>query len=263
MSDDHKKVKTVEQLVAEWRSLGRSVLHSSRPLSVVVIGAHPDDTETGCGGITAQLAAQGHEVRSLYLTRGEAGRLYGRPAGNHDAGSIRTRESQKACAILGTKPVFAGQIDQKTRLDAEHLHAFKTILFAGKPDIVLTHWSLDSHADHVRTAALTENAWRSCHHQFVLAHYEVMTQIQTRQFTPTCYVDIKSSCEQKKAAIFAHASQLPASFYPYHENLEKQRGRESGCGRAEALIVRRPYGLVAHKKQRWGGCGSRPIEAIR
>src|SRR2546426_10927972 len=42
-------------------------------LSVVCVGAHPDDPESGCGGTLAMYAAQGHRVTVIYLTRGERG----------------------------------------------------------------------------------------------------------------------------------------------------------------------------------------------
>ena len=42
-------------------------------LKVIFAGAHPDDMETAGGGTIARYADQGHDVVSLYLTRGEAG----------------------------------------------------------------------------------------------------------------------------------------------------------------------------------------------
>src|SRR5207253_6739399 len=45
----------------------------NRKLNVVVVGAHPDDPESGAGGTMARMADLGHEVVAIYLTRGEAG----------------------------------------------------------------------------------------------------------------------------------------------------------------------------------------------
>src|ERR1051326_8095630 len=44
-----------------------------RPLSVICVGGHPDDPESGCGGTLARYAELGHHVTIVYLTRGEAG----------------------------------------------------------------------------------------------------------------------------------------------------------------------------------------------
>jgi LmbE family N-acetylglucosaminyl deacetylase len=61
----------------------------------------------------ARYAELGHEVVSLYLTRGEAG-IRGK---NHDdAARIRTAEAEQACKILGARPMFVGQIDGATEV---------------------------------------------------------------------------------------------------------------------------------------------------
>ena len=56
---------------------------------IIVVGAHPDDPETACGGTMVLLSQAGHEVVSAYLTRGEAGI----PGKSHRISArIRTRE---------------------------------------------------------------------------------------------------------------------------------------------------------------------------
>src|SRR2546425_8080350 len=42
-------------------------------LTVVCVGAHPDDPESGCGGALTRYAAPGHAVAGVYLTRGGGG----------------------------------------------------------------------------------------------------------------------------------------------------------------------------------------------
>jgi hypothetical protein len=71
---------------------------TGQKLKIIVAGAHPDDPESGCGGTMALFAAQGHEVVSAYLTRGEAG-ITGKS--NEEAARIRTDESLRdpSCKI--------------------------------------------------------------------------------------------------------------------------------------------------------------------
>src|SRR6185369_4266132 len=89
---------------------------TNRGLRVVCVGGHPDDPESGCGGTLARYAALGHSVTVIYLTRGEAGI----PGKSHDeAAGIRSAECAASCKILGAKPVFAGQIDGATVVDAK------------------------------------------------------------------------------------------------------------------------------------------------
>ena len=56
-------------------------------------------------------------------------------------------------------------------------------------------------------------------------------------FTPTDYVDITSTHEKKKAAMFAHKTQDPVNTYNnYFKPLEEFRGLEAGVKQAEAFI---------------------------
>ena len=79
---------------------------------MVVAGAHPDDPESGCGGTMALYADAGHEVVSMYLTRGEAG-IPG--MSYEEAGRLRTAEAEAACRILGARPVYLAQVDGAPR----------------------------------------------------------------------------------------------------------------------------------------------------
>src|SRR4051812_26475277 len=64
-----------------------------------------------------------------------------------------------------------------------------------------------------------------------------MTGVQTHHFEPTCFVDISSTTEQKRAAIYTHVCQNPDRFYPYHVKMEQERGSEAQFKRAEAFVV--------------------------
>jgi hypothetical protein len=54
-----------------------------KKLRVVVFGGHPDDPESGCGGLIALLRKDGHEVIAAYATPAIVeGRIYLRTAGH-------------------------------------------------------------------------------------------------------------------------------------------------------------------------------------
>src|SRR4026209_2746715 len=84
-----------------------------KKLSVVCVGAHPDDPESGCGGVLARYASSGHAVTVVYLTRGERG-IPGKSL--DEAARIRTAECKAACKIIGAEAVFFGQIDGATEV---------------------------------------------------------------------------------------------------------------------------------------------------
>jgi N-acetylglucosamine malate deacetylase 1 len=205
----------------------------SRRLKVIVAGAHPDDPESGCGGTMALYSSLGHEVVSLYLTRGEAG-IEGKS--HNEAAAIRTSESLHACRILRVRPVFAGQIDGATEVNPARYAAFREILEAEHPDIVLTQWPVDTHRDHRATSLLTYDAWLQSGRKFALFYFEVMSGEQTQNFSPTHYVDIATTESLKRQACFAHASQNPAEFYAVHDVMNRFRGMESGVKFAEGFV---------------------------
>jgi LmbE family N-acetylglucosaminyl deacetylase len=201
---------------------------------LVVVGAHPDDPESGCGGTIAVHTSLGHEVTIIYLTHGEAG-IEGKT--HQEAAAIRTAESEKACAILKARPIFAGQIDGDTEINRTRYADFRKILDSLHPDIVLTHWPVDTHRDHRAASLLTYDTWLESGKKFALYYYEVDQGEQTQIFHPTHYVDITQTERSKHAACDAHASQQPeTSFYVLHDMMNRFRGMECGVKFAEAFV---------------------------
>jgi LmbE family N-acetylglucosaminyl deacetylase len=200
---------------------------------VVVVGAHPDDPETGCGGTMARYAALGYEVVALYLTRGETGI---RGKGPEETAAIRTAEAEKACKILGARPVFAGQVNGSTEVNRERYEQFNAILAPEEPDIVFAHWPIDTHPDHRVASLMAYQAWQTARKKFQLYYFEVESGAQSQNFAPNTYVDISSVADKKRNACFAHESQNPDGFWVYHDAMQKFRGLECRTRQAEAFV---------------------------
>jgi N-acetylglucosamine malate deacetylase 1 len=216
--------------------LGREATPGSRSkLKVVVAGGHPDDPESGCGGTIARYTDLGHDVTILYLTRGEAG-IKGKS--HQEAAAIRSAECEKACAILKARPLFAGQIDGDTEVNAQRFEAFRKVLEAEHPHVVFTHWPIDSHRDHRAVSYLVYDAWLKGGRKFELYYFEVNQGEQAQTFHPTQYVDITATEPRKRAACYAHVSQNPVDgFYAtFHEKMNHFRGMEGGFELAEGFV---------------------------
>jgi len=210
---------------------------ASKKLKVVCVGGHPDDPESGCGGTLAKLVAAGHNVTIIYLTSGEAG-IAGKS--HTEAAAIRTKEAIAACKILNAKPIFAGQIDGAGMVDNEWTGKILGLVNAEKPDIVFTHWPVDTHKDHQCASLLTIQSWVRSGKVFELYFFEVCTGAQTMGFKPTDYVDITDTREQKREAVFCHTSQNPPGIYAAsdcnHGMMETFRGIEINVPAAEAFV---------------------------
>jgi len=203
-------------------------------MKVCCIGAHPDDPESGCAGTLARYAELGHSVTIIYLTRGERGI---RNKSLDEAARIRSEEAQAACTLLGSKPVFFGQIDGATEVNQAQVAAMTKLLKEQAPDVVFAHWPVDTHMDHQVASVLAMRGCMALSRTPRLYFFEVNTGSQSRGFLPNTYVDVSAVVEKKKAALLAHASQDGAGVWrQHHEPIAIWRGREAGVSMAEAFV---------------------------
>jgi LmbE family N-acetylglucosaminyl deacetylase len=122
---------------------------AGRPLSIVVVGAHPDDIEIGAGGTLLELAASRPCVRYVLLT--------GSPA--------RQREARSAAgAFLEGADVTVDLFDlPEGRLPAawgEAKEILETIARAQQPDLVIAPWTGDAHQDHRTIGEIVPTVFR-------------------------------------------------------------------------------------------------------
>jgi LmbE family N-acetylglucosaminyl deacetylase len=217
-------------------------------LKVVVFGGHPDDPESGAGGLVALLTREGHEVVLAYGTafRGDR-RFFDRPEGE-----VRRAEATSACQVLGATPKFFPYAHEKLVADDATIKAVSTWLDEVKPDIVITHWPLDTHPNHQAVGSVV---WQSYKRKggWNIYFFEVMTDQQTIAFHPELYLDIRSVRESKRRALMEHKSQEPAAIWEEHEKMHRRRGTECGVEFAEA------YTLVESKD----GCALLPVRFLR
>ena len=201
---------------------------------VLVIGAHPDDPESMCAGTMLKLKEMGAEVVAVYLTSGEAG-IVGKT--HEQARTIRQAEARKACEVLGVRAVFLTQTDGNAEVNKERYAEMKALIEAEQPDMVITHWPIDSHRDHRVCSILVYDAWRMTGRGFDLYYSEVMTGMQTQNFTPSLWVDVTDYRDKKIEAYLCHESQeLEGAVKEYHDTMERMRGMECQAKYAEAFV---------------------------
>lgn len=230
-----KNVSAVSLTAMPLSILAEANIENERTkLRIICVGAHPDDPESGCGGTLAKFSAAGHDVTVFYLTRGEAG-IEGKS--HSEAAAIRSKEAEAGCKILNVNASFLGQVDGDTVVNNEWINKMTVLIHDANPDIVFTHWPIDSHKDHQAASLLTIQAWMRAKKKFPLYFYEVCSGEQTMSFHPTDFVDISKEQETKRKALFCHVSQDPPGIYACgHEVMEKFRGAQFGVHAAEAFI---------------------------
>lgn len=229
-------------------------------LDLLVIAAHPDDAELGCGGTILKHLAAGKKVGIVDLTRGELG--------TRGTAEIRDEEAAEAAKILGlTVRENLGLADgyfQNTKTDQ-----LKVVAAVRKyqPEIVLANAVYDRHPDHGRASDLiydacflaglpkvettidgkNQTAWRPK----AIYHF-----IQSRALTPDVVIDVSDCWDTKMKAVLAYKSQFfdpsskePSTFIssPQFLKMVEARGIEYGqiigVQYGEGYTVRKAVGI--------------------
>jgi len=201
-------------------------------MKILLLSAHPDDAETGAGGFCIKAVEAGHDVIIIHMSSERKGRrIEGIPERK-----VRKKEGKNAARILGVKVEFLDYPMGEIPATPESSRKIMSILKKHRPDIVLTHWPIDSHPDHQVTGILPIRAfiWSQ---KFCLGFYEVFSGIQTLSFFPNRYVNISDVVERKRQSILAHKSQHPEEQVVMHEKMSSFRGIETGCKHAEAFHI--------------------------
>jgi LmbE family N-acetylglucosaminyl deacetylase len=207
-----------------------------------VFGAHCDDPESAAGGLIALLTRSGHEVICAYATsfRGDR-KFFGRPEAE-----VRQAESTAACKILGATTKFFPYAHEKLVADEATVKEVSAWFDEIKPDIVVTHWPLDTHPNHHATSSIV---WQ-CYQRsggWNLYFFEVETGTQSLAFYPELYLDISPVHDIKQEGNLCFKSQNPeTTFWPMHEQMQRDRGVQCGVPWAEAymLVEAKPGGAL-------------------
>lgn len=124
-------------------------------MKVLAIGAHQDDNEFRCSGVTAKWIKNGHEVRFLSMLNGCGGHHIMTP---EETTKRRAGESAKVAAYLGIQ-YDVWDIDDCT-LVADLATRERLIRYIREynPDLIICHRTNDYHADHRAAGLLVQDA---------------------------------------------------------------------------------------------------------
>lgn len=213
-------------------ALGPAAAGADKPLRIVVFGGHCDDPESGAGGLVARLTQGGHEVIVAYGTVFRGGRrFFDRPESE-----VRRDEAIAACKVLGAKPKFFPYAHEELAADAATVRVVAAWLDEVKPDIVVTHWPLDTHPNHHAVSSLVWQCYKRSG-GWNLYFFEVMTDQQSIAFRPELYLDIEPQRALKHQALDRHKSQNPDEIWAVHDRMHRRRGAECGVTFAEAYTL--------------------------
>jgi len=195
------------------------------PLSVLAIGAHPDDIEIGCGATLLMLAERGDtEIHTIILT------------GSPD----REEEARSAAEAFGCSraPVFSRFPD--TRLPqfwAETKDALSAFREGNPwPDVIFVPRPEDAHQDHRQLGVMAPTVWRGP----LVLHYEI-PKWDGDLGRPNVYVPISAETATRKVALLnaAYPSQHQKDWWDdeFFLGIMRLRGAEAQTRYAEAFFA--------------------------
>ncbi len=123
--------------------------------TILVVMAHPDDTEIFCAGTLFLLKDLGFSIIIATMTNGELGSF---STNTHDTAEIRYKEAETAASFLGARYLCLNQPDGYLFDSREIRTELTEIMRKFKTDILITHRFDDYHPDHRATAEITEAA---------------------------------------------------------------------------------------------------------
>lgn len=187
------------------------------PLRVLVIGAHPDDADLCAGGTAALWAKQGHLVKFLSLTNGDAGHQSMGGGALAKRRRLEAAESARRLGIVEYEVLDNHDGELIPSLDVR-LQVIRRIR-AWKADVVILPRPNDYHPDHRNTGLVVQDAAYMVIVPNVasdappLDRNPVFFYCQDNfqkpyPFSPSVAVDIDPVAAQKIDALDAHESQF-------------------------------------------------------
>jgi LmbE family N-acetylglucosaminyl deacetylase len=184
---------------------------------VLVIAPHYDDEVLGCGGLLAQLAGAGAEIRVLFLTDSSGGDEIVTDTENYAA--RRRDEASRALQILGIDDLHHADLPDG-RLDRHIDAAAKAIadsLLDFRPDLLLSVSPLELTGDHQAAFAALHRVLSPLRGDSELdgavKSLRILLYEVNRPGLPNRLVDVSPQIEQLERSIRAYASQLELHNY--------------------------------------------------
>jgi len=209
-----------------------SLKHSVAPQSILLMGAHCDDIEIGCGATVLHLVERfpgAHFEWVVFSSTPERAKEAMQSSDIFLAG-VRSKNVTVQNFRNGYFPYIGGQIKDY----------FESLKSRTKPDWIFTHHSEDRHQDHRILAELTWNTFRD----HLIFEYEV-PKFDGGLGSPNCFVPAKQTFSDKKIATlmecFVSETVKPWFSPETFQAMLRLRGVEcnSATGLAEAFYCRK------------------------
>ncbi len=202
---------------------------TTRPLRLLILGAHPDDAEFYAGGLATIYRRQGHEVQMLSVTDGRAGHHQRQP---DELAALRRDEAIAAGAVIGatyeTWEYPDGELEPSLEVRKQVVRTIRR--FA--PDLVLTHRPNDYHPDHRAVGQVVQDASYMVTVPLVCPEVPILKRDPVVAYMPDLFtrpyplvgdvvIDIAEQLETVTEMLACHVTQV-FEFLPYNQGIVDQ-----------------------------------------
>lgn len=217
-------------------------MSENRQHRILVVGAHPDDIEFGCGAILLKEAASGAVVHFALCSRGEAG--------TNGSPEQREVECRTAAELVGASIEFldcGGDSNiESTRANAVTL---ARVIRQQKPDVVLAPSLVENqHPDHCAVGRAVRDAARLARYAGIedlkgepahaigsLYFYAITPGAEPGEGTPLV-IDVSDQIDSWRGVMACHASQMKTRRYlELQVSRARTLGLQAGVEYAQAL----------------------------
>jgi len=190
-----------------------------KPIYLLLLVAHCDDAELWAGGTICRLIHQGYRVVAAIT--------------HHN--SVRKREAASSAALLGYEVWYR----ERTSV----IDWTRTCLRKARPEVLMTHHSLDPHFEHHQLSQLTLRALTKSRQRSVYPRrwYWFDTYYSTEELGCPVLIDISGEFTRKCSALECHRSQEPSSLVTMARAMNQLHGQRIRAEYAEAFF---PFALL-------------------
>ena len=193
----------------------------------LIITAHPDDLEMGCGGLVSKVVANGGSVTNLILVK---------PSAEHNEKrneQVVTSELEKSKKILKFETIiYDTPLHKNGRPNLTLSNNLVTFVEScvDDHDILISHWREDHHQDHRVCFDVAKSVSRKGFEQFWCMD-EPPYNLHYKNFNCNQYVDITNFVDEKRKALEAYSSYFDDDRIETILNYNRYRGSFIGTNK--------------------------------
>ena len=193
----------------------------------LIITAHPDDLEMGCGGLVSKVVANGGSVTNLILVK---------PSAEHNEKrneQVVTSELEKSKKILKFETIiYDTPLHNNGRPNLTLSNNLVTFAEScvDDHDILISHWREDHHQDHRVCFDVARSVSRKGFEQFWCMD-EPPYNLHYKNFNCNQYVDITNFVDEKRKALKAYSSYFDDEHIETILNYNRYRGSFIGTNK--------------------------------